>query len=70
LKQQNKIIEPDNTAVRTALWRAMHVQMDAKPHILEDEVGLKLYPTLVFLHHFINQVIASKHRRLVSDQRQ
>lgn len=34
--------EPDNTAVRIALWRAMHVQVDAKPFILEDEVGLKL----------------------------
>ena len=33
---------PDNTAVRTALWRALHVQIDAKPHILEDEIGLKL----------------------------
>ena len=33
---------PDNTAVRTALWRALHVQVDAKPHILEDEMGLKL----------------------------
>lgn len=33
---------PDNTAVRTALWRALHVQADAKPHILEDEVGLQL----------------------------
>ena len=35
-------IEPDNTAVRTALWRALHVQADAKPHIFEDEIGLKL----------------------------
>jgi methyltransferase (TIGR00027 family) len=34
--------EPDNTAVRTALWRALHIQVDAKPHILEDEIGLKL----------------------------
>ncbi|HMG83733.1 MAG TPA: class I SAM-dependent methyltransferase [Ferruginibacter sp.] len=34
--------EPDNTAVRTALWRAMHVLVDAKPYILEDEVGLQL----------------------------
>ncbi len=42
MEQNKKIIEPDNTAVRTALWRAMHVQVDAKPHILEDEVGLKL----------------------------
>lgn len=33
---------PDNTAVRTALWRALHVQVDAKPYIIEDEVGLKL----------------------------
>jgi methyltransferase (TIGR00027 family) len=33
---------PDNTAVRTALWRALHVQVDAKPSIIEDEAGLKL----------------------------
>src|SRR6185436_9903331 len=31
-----------STAVRVALWRAMHVQVDAPPHVLEDEVGLKL----------------------------
>jgi len=37
-----KIKEPDNTAVRTALWRALHMQVDAKPYILEDEIGLKL----------------------------
>jgi methyltransferase (TIGR00027 family) len=42
LEQANKITEPDNTAVRTALWRALHVQVDAQPHILEDEIGLKL----------------------------
>jgi methyltransferase (TIGR00027 family) len=35
-------IEPDSTAVRVALWRAMHVQVDPPPHVLEDEVGLKL----------------------------
>lgn len=34
--------EPDNTAVRTALWRALHLEADAKPHIIEDEIGLKL----------------------------
>ncbi|OHV35995.1 MULTISPECIES: class I SAM-dependent methyltransferase [Pseudofrankia] len=34
--------EPDSTAVRTALWRAMHVQVDAPPHVLADEVGLRL----------------------------
>lgn len=38
---QNKSA-PDNTAVRTALWRALHLQLDASPHILEDEIGLKL----------------------------
>jgi len=33
---------PDSTAVRVALWRALHVRVDARPHILEDEVGLRL----------------------------
>lgn len=33
---------PDSTAVRTALWRAMHVEVDPPPHVLEDEIGLKL----------------------------
>lgn len=42
MEQNKKIAEPDNTAVRVALWRAMHVQMDATPHIIEDEVGYKL----------------------------
>ena len=32
----------DSTAVRVALWRALHVQADPPPHVLEDEVGLKL----------------------------
>lgn len=38
----SKIIEPDSTAVRTALWRALHVELDAEPYILEDKIGLKL----------------------------
>lgn len=42
MDQNQKVLEPDNTAVRTALWRALHLQVDAKPHILEDEIGLKL----------------------------
>ncbi len=42
MENGDKIIEPDNTAVRTALWRALHVQMDAEPHIIEDIIGLKL----------------------------
>ena len=33
---------PDSTAVRVALWRAMHVQDDPPPHVLEDEIGLQL----------------------------
>ncbi|MBK7056168.1 MAG: class I SAM-dependent methyltransferase [Leptospiraceae bacterium] len=36
------IIAPEHTAVRVALWRALHVQIDPKPHILTDEVGEKL----------------------------
>jgi O-methyltransferase involved in polyketide biosynthesis len=32
----------DPTAVRVALWRAMHVEVDAAPHVLEDEIGLQL----------------------------
>ena len=33
---------PDSTAARVALWRALHVQIDPPPHVLEDEVGLRL----------------------------
>jgi len=36
------IVAPDNTAVRVALWRALHAQVDSPPHVFEDEVGLKL----------------------------
>ncbi len=39
---QNKANIPDSTAARVALWRALHVQVDALPHILEDEIGLQL----------------------------
>ena len=42
VEQDKKITEPDITAVRTALLRALHVQADAKPHVFEDEIGLKL----------------------------
>jgi methyltransferase (TIGR00027 family) len=33
---------PDSTAARVALWRALHVQIDPPPHVLDDEVGLRL----------------------------
>jgi methyltransferase (TIGR00027 family) len=38
----DKAGEPENTAVRVALWRALHVQVDAPPHVFVDEVGLRL----------------------------
>ncbi|WP_300671882.1 class I SAM-dependent methyltransferase [Soonwooa sp.] len=34
--------QPDNTALRTALWRALHVQIDDKPSVIEDEIGFHL----------------------------
>lgn len=37
-----QVIAPDNTAVRVALWRALHVEVDPPPHVFEDVVGLKL----------------------------
>ena len=35
-------VAPDSTAVRVALWRALHIEVDPPPHVVEDEVGLKL----------------------------
>ena len=35
-------VQPDSTAVRTALWRALHTEVDAAPHILDDRIGLQL----------------------------
>lgn len=34
--------QPDNTALRTALWRALHVLTDDKPYIIEDKIGYSL----------------------------
>jgi methyltransferase (TIGR00027 family) len=33
---------PDDTAVRVALWRALHLEADPPPHVFEDVIGLKL----------------------------
>jgi methyltransferase (TIGR00027 family) len=33
---------PDDTAMRVALWRALHLEVDAPPHVFEDAVGLAL----------------------------
>ena len=38
----NKAAAPDNTAVRVALWRGLHLKVDAPPPVLADEVGLAL----------------------------
>jgi len=35
-------VEPDNTAVRVALWRALHLEVDPPPHVFEDRAGLAL----------------------------
>jgi methyltransferase (TIGR00027 family) len=40
--QEQRSAVPDSTAVRVALWRAMHVRIDSPPHVLEDEIGLRL----------------------------
>lgn len=34
--------EPDNTAIRVALWRALHLEVDAAPPVFEDTIGLQL----------------------------
>ncbi|NUP41364.1 MAG: class I SAM-dependent methyltransferase [Streptomyces sp.] len=33
---------PESSAVRVALWRAMHLEVDSPPHVLEDEIGREL----------------------------
>jgi methyltransferase (TIGR00027 family) len=35
-------VGPESTAVRVALWRALHSEVDAPPHVIEDTIGLKL----------------------------
>ena len=42
MSKEKAIQQPDHTAVRTALWRALHLQIDAPPHVLEDALGLQL----------------------------
>lgn len=42
MKTKLREIAPDHTAVRVALWRALHVQVDPEPHILTDEIGCQL----------------------------
>src|SRR5690349_5715577 len=35
-------LAPESSAVRVALWRALHVEVDAPPHVLEDTIGRDL----------------------------
>jgi methyltransferase (TIGR00027 family) len=42
IMQDKRAEAADSTAVRVALWRAMHVQVDPPPHVFEDEIGLRL----------------------------
>lgn len=42
MSEAKQVAAPDSTAVRVALWRALHVEMDSPPHVLEDAVGLRL----------------------------
>lgn len=34
--------QPEDTAARVALWRALHLEADAPPHVFVDRVGLEL----------------------------
>ena len=34
--------QPDSTAVRVALWRALHLEADAPPPVFDDALGLRL----------------------------
>jgi len=40
--REEQMAAPESTAVRVALWRAIHVQVDPPPHVLADEIGLQL----------------------------
>ena len=42
VSQDDEIVAPDSTAVRVALWRALHVEIDPPPHVFEDKIGLQL----------------------------
>jgi methyltransferase (TIGR00027 family) len=35
-------VAPESTGARVALWRALHLEVDAPPHVFEDRVGLDL----------------------------
>ena len=39
IMQDKQAVAADSTAVRVALWRAMHLEADPPPHVLEDDGG-------------------------------
>jgi methyltransferase (TIGR00027 family) len=39
---ENPVLAPEDTAVRVALWRALHTLVDPAPHVLADDIGLRL----------------------------
>ena len=40
--EETRKLKPDSSAVRTTLWRALHAQIDPPPHVIQDEIGLRL----------------------------
>jgi len=42
MQDKGTVVAPESSAIRVALWRAMHVEVDPPPHVLEDEIGLRL----------------------------
>ena len=42
MADEQVVPEADQTAVRVALWRALHLEVDAEPPVLADPVGLRL----------------------------
>ncbi|QBR02604.1 class I SAM-dependent methyltransferase [Paraburkholderia pallida] len=40
--QDPKTATPDSSAIRVALWRALHLEVDAEPHVLNDAIGMQL----------------------------
>jgi len=39
---EERELAPESTAARVALWRALHTEADAAPHVFDDSIGLKL----------------------------
>lgn len=40
--REESMAAPDSTAVRVALWRALHLEVDGPPPVFRDKLGLKL----------------------------